>query len=707
MPVHAHQDRQPAQHKATSEYQTALPDNQILQLQRTIGNTATAAVVHNAPLSPPSTPGATGQMLALQRAIGNQAASRLVGQSSNTRIQRWPWNRKKSSQTTTSTTTSGRPLAMFDEMRKDPQLALAQQSQSGQQNQQNPLTQSQSGQQNQNPLTQSQSGQQSQQNQQATQPQQNTQQPPPPKFLQNITPKAKAIEDPDHANIIEGLSLTSTTTDAIGSMLSNAGGTLQSAKYDSVYQSFLREQGLPLNTVEADLTDAQAEALEKKEIEEGGLRTLAENADVRADLNIASSGMGVGIGAFTTVAGLFGLVDAWKKFRKNTDPAKRANLIMELVNQGTVGAIGGLQTASSLGGTISSAVSKYQPDNSAAEAASNSFSGLGDIFGSLGGMVEMFVTGIRGMKGAIDLFRGVGEGSKREQGMQIAAEFIKSGKAFLMTGKSAISAAKTFMDIAGTANAFTSAVPIIGAAVNIVVQFVDTGLQILDGIRQAIKIAEARLMAGKMQKQLNDENSKQNKDANRVSYLQKMVEINIKRVKRAVIPLITSISNSIANIISIGGSILNIVGAATSAAYGAGVGIMAAGYAATGTSAVMKLSGAAAKPIAAGVRMIKQKGRDMAEKSPTGVAAKVFKFNADKSTEKKKQAYIQHAQQLFEVITALPDKYDANNAQEKQQYDDAYLMLEATGVNVEELFKKNGDPKDQMLMIIEAMQVRE
>ncbi len=54
-------------------------------------------------------------------------------------------------------------------------------------------------------------------------------------------------------------------------------------------------------------------------------------------------------------------------------------------------------------------------------------------------------------------------------------------------------------------------------------------------------------------------------------------------------------------------------------------------------------------------------------------------------------------------VEHLPN-FDAKN---KSRYDEAQLLLEATGVDLTKLFKENGKPAEQIKMLAGAMKERE
>lgn len=94
-----------------------------------------------------------------------------------------------------------------------------------------------------------------------------------------------------------------------------------------------------------------------------------------------------------------------------------------------------------------------------------------------------------------------------------------------------------------------------------------------------------------------------------------------------------------------------------------------------------------------GARTFKQYGRD---KGWSG-------FDADKSSEKKHQKRVDHAKLIMKIVSSLPVPYTDDHY---QQYDMANKLLNATGIDKEELIAAT-TPDEQMGALIEAMKQRE
>ncbi|MBK9125598.1 MAG: hypothetical protein IPM16_21070 [Chloroflexi bacterium] len=505
----------------------------------------------------------------------------------------------------------------------------------------------------------------------------------------------------------------------------------KSAKYDSIYKDFLRDKGLPANTKEDNLTDKQKEQLAEKQKDEGGVRVLIKDDNARADLGIAATAFSGAAAAGGSLSGIVGFISSIQNWGEAENHWQRADLVMDMIGQGSQTLTGAGQTVAAAGGVVAGGVARHHDNLSAASDVADGFSGASDFIGALGGSVETLVSAAKIVPAAVQLFKGTGEGSTADQVLDITGHSIKVLKGFLSVAKSTISGLRVFLDIAGKSADFVAAVPIVGSAISIGIQLLDILLQAVEIIRHAIRIHKARRNAAKMERQLTPlgtaalKAKKRNRAAavanitdDKDHLLLKLIEVNRKRVNRAVLPLTSACINTIADVISISGSILNIVGVATSAAYGAGVALMATGYAATGTAGALKLGTALAKPTAALIRFQKQQMRNLAAKDTTNsgkktkwIVEKAGKvYNKDKSSTKKKAEYLANARRLMTIAKGLDVVKDTDKEPVKTQklksYEQLELMIKATGVSPKKLYKQNGNPAEQMKMLIAAMKER-
>ncbi|CAN7731667.1 hypothetical protein LJR153_006217 [Paenibacillus sp. LjRoot153] len=159
-----------------------------------------------------------------------------------------------------------------------------------------------------------------------------------------------------------------------------------------------------------------------------------------------------------------------------------------------------------------------------------------------------------------------------------------------------------------------------------------------------------------------------------------MKKINVKRTDRGAIQIgleLTKIAADIATLTGVGaqvGTPLKIV--------------------ATGIGAAM--------PIA---RSLKQAGRDRASKAGAWGITKAV-FNADKSTEKKKEKRAHDTDLIFDMFDKLP-LYDEQDAACVARYKQVESFVEAAGVSIQALYQFDGDPKNLKKAIVEAMGKRE
>ncbi|MEO8540990.1 MAG: hypothetical protein ABI577_14715 [bacterium] len=459
----------------------------------------------------------------------------------------------------------------------------------------------------------------------------------------------------------------------------------------------------------AELTQVPGDALNNY----GGSTTRLDGEELeftgatgQAALGSAGAGLGAVGSGLTTVGGGIGVVLSVMKLRelaKSTDPGKRWDqfaTLSILTGSGAQTLLGGAQTVAGMvgaGGNAAAAAGK-ETGKTVADASS----GVMDSLGALGGLVEMGVSGAQGVAKVAQLVKGKSWDADLASGAAI--DFLKSLKGAAMTAKSLVSAANTWMSLAGEAIAI---LPVVGAAINIVGQMVDVLIQLVTVAMRTYKLVKAAIMAAKMRAVETAKGA-----GSEVGKFAAGMALNAKkRWKRQIAPLIGNVVTIVADFISIGGSVLNIVGAATAAAYGAGVGVMAAGYAATATAGALKVGAALIKPTQSFVRWSKQRIRDKGQ-GGTGFhagAAKFFRVDMDKTTESKNKeiaGQISFLMKHLHGLRDLPAPTDSNYAAIKAEYEEAHLLVKSTGVKVNDLSGAS-DARAVVTLLAKAMRERE
>lgn len=436
---------------------------------------------------------------------------------------------------------------------------------------------------------------------------------------------------------------------------------------------------------------------------------------VAAGMGTVGAGLGAlgsGVGTVLAVMKLVKLINA-------TGPKEKgeiAKTIIDIFGGGVTTVAGAGQVMSGSAQSIAQGVAST--GNEAASTASDVASGITDSLGGLGGMVEAFVGLIKGVWGTVDYFRSISKkGWKQGSALaDVGGELLKSFKGFMVAGKSILSAANTFLELAGAGAEFIQAFPVVGAAINIVVQLVDGLITTIDTVKRAIKLVKAAVMASKLKDMTSST------VAGVADFAKGMVEVNKKRWQRQIIPLVSNVMTLFADLTSICGSVLNIVGVATAAAYGAGVGLMAAGYAAAGFSAITKIGAAGLKGGQKLVRWGKQEIRDLGKggKGATPNAGpnrfyrmgKKFGINMEKTSSKKTQDLTDQIDWLLKHLKTLPDPIPDEQTDPQGykgaviEYENAYLLVKSTGVNVKELTSaSDGDELVKILAV--AIKARE
>jgi hypothetical protein len=528
------------------------------------------------------------------------------------------------------------------------------------------------------------------------------------KKVSNRSEKVEQASD----TVIEETGLVSGFKDETSVALANFASQNPTLAFDGIYSDWLQENKLPQDTSLDSLSEEQLDDLEQKEIEEGGLSVTSKDADTRSDLGIGAGVAGTLAAGAGSMGAFASMVASITKLSVSKDPLwEKIILGMDAAGQGLqTGALAG-QALGSAGMTTASGVASM--GNETATEAANMMSGISDSLGSVAPVVQVFLSSLHVVRDLVK-FVSKKQPTRREKkalALEIGKNVLEAAKAFLLTARSTISAIRTFLDIAGAAATLTSIVPIIGAAINICVQFIDMVLQIIDIVRHAIRVHKSRLMSNRMAARREQEKQKQG-SLEQVEMLDKLREVNRKRMRRAIRPMVAASVSTVASLVSMGGSLMNVIGVATSPAYGAGVAVMAAGYALSAGAGIAKLGAGASKPIAGGIRTVKQKARDFAgvenpqTKQKTRAAVKkVFRVNTKKTSEKKHKRDVQTVKQLFIRLAKLP-AYDNNDKDVKAQYKDAYELLRATGVDRQALFRET-DIEVQVQKLIEAIKRRE
>lgn len=426
----------------------------------------------------------------------------------------------------------------------------------------------------------------------------------------------------------------------------------------------------------------------------------------QAGLSSAGAGLG-GVGSgLTALGGGLGVVLSIMKLRElsqSTDPGKRwdqAATWAVMTGSGAQTLVGGAQALAGLtgGAANAAAAAGKETGKTVADAAS----GAMDSLGALGGLVEMGVSGVQGVVKVAQMVRGKSWDAELASGA--AVDFLKALKGAAVTGKSIVSAANTWLSLAGEAVAI---LPVIGAAINIVGQMIDILIQLVSVTMRVYKLVKAAIMAHKMKAMQAAKGA-----ASDIGKFAAGMAVNAKkRWQRQIAPLIGNVITIVADFISIGGSVLNIVGAATAAAYGAGVGIMAAGYAANATAGAMKVGAALIKPTQTFVRWSKQRIRDKGQ-GGTGFharAGQLFHVNMNKTTQNKNKeiaSQISFLMRHLHGLRDLPAPTDATYGDIKAEYEEAHVLVKSTGVKISDLTAA-ADARAVVTVLAKAMRERE
>ncbi|UJF34109.1 hypothetical protein [Paenibacillus hexagrammi] len=339
-----------------------------------------------------------------------------------------------------------------------------------------------------------------------------------------------------------------------------------------------------------------------------------------------------------------------------------------------------------------------------AAKSSGSLDGVGkssvasDYTGSVGDAISGVKSAVLAVKGIYDMYSKFSEdgGLSKADTAKGIIEIIGNA---IESAQSALKAAKSIMEIMETSTAaLTTVIP----GVSIAVSGVKIALKTVDAIKAGLNrsamtvlkrsfkekhaskgfikakrwfggnagVDQTKLAAHKrdleLRKSQGDSAAETElQEITQYELAREMKAINVKRTDRASLQIgieLTKIAGDVATLTGVGAQV------------GTPLKIVAAGV-------------GAAMPA---VRTLKQMGRDRAAKPGAWGLTKAV-FNAEKSTEKKNEKRGADAQQLMDMIRALP-QLDASKPEVVKQYQQAHQFVNAAGVSLFELEKVKNDP---------------
>ncbi len=492
----------------------------------------------------------------------------------------------------------------------------------------------------------------------------------------------------------------------------------------------------------------QAEALVKKDL--GGIKdVLGEGGQLGFKIGDLSTGIaGEALGAF---GGLIGMIKGFKKYR-----GKEASLGDKI--EGAIGAYTGISAMVKSGTGALSKVSGFV-GGVVEDKAAKTLLGMGkEFFGFLGsgidtlkGTVETSVKFIKMIAGAVKQ-KGKSAGSRIKTFLEAAMGVAGSA---LGTIKSGIATAAGFLKTLSALPLVSSIMGIVGSVIDLVTGALDLVKSIYETIKLVVKIKkekeiEDQLKKGDFEKTEGELRPKlermeheaqpsggtpkravdkegrptvKQQETTLAKYLahtgprsagvkqdaqdiqthlmeQSLAAAVRKRIRRAYSRLPELIVDGIAASISIIGGLLS-VGADIAAVATAPTGIGTAAAVATKTiastvtsvlTASMKVGKAIYKIGRIGVRKLKQYARNKGW----------FGTNQEKTSEKKLARNKEATKALMLSIAKLDPKSPDFEAQASR----AQLRFKAAGVDMTELFGKNGQPDEQAKLIMKALSAR-
>ncbi|MDX1615703.1 MAG: hypothetical protein R3300_15430 [Candidatus Promineifilaceae bacterium] len=435
---------------------------------------------------------------------------------------------------------------------------------------------------------------------------------------------------------------------------------------------------------------------------------IAGSENMAGELNAASAGVGAGTASLAGLGNFLGLVES---IRVATDKKKTAR---ERTKGGIEAAEnvaqGGISAAQFAGGGVGSVTGMI-----GASAMGDISTGAVELLGGFGeGIAQLFATG----KGLVNLVWDIVQAAKhkkkwgdvlKENLGAMLGGLVPALKRFLGLSKSILSGVRWILKAVEVGGEFVQAFPLIGNSIGIFLKLLSILEETVKIVVEAVRISKAGWYIHKLHKM----------GAMALQTAGDVVRINKKRVKRHLLPVLTNTGRILSDLLGISGNVLQIVGVATSAAYGAGVGLMAGGIAAGAAGTVGKIGMSGIEVGAKGWRWAKQAGRDIAaakegkDKAKGGERGRFGKamssvFDTTKSTAQKDAKYKQDAQTILTNLAALPHIKGTPEEQSvivADHYRPMLALLKATGVSLKELQRQESLEKMQE-KLVEAMKSR-
>lgn len=436
---------------------------------------------------------------------------------------------------------------------------------------------------------------------------------------------------------------------------------------------------------------------------------IAGSESMSGELNAASAGVGIGTASLAGFGNFIGLVDAIRVISDKEKTKREKGMAYADIAQNV--AMGGVSAGQVAGSAVGSAAGF-----AGAGVLGDISTGAVELLGGIGDAItQAFATG-KGLANLIvdvvQVFRGEKDWKKalKENGGALLGGLLPALKRFLGMSKSILSGVRWILKAVEVGGEFVQAFPIIGNSIGIFLKLLSIIEESVKIVIEAIRISKAGWYIHKMGKV----------GAKALETAKEIIDINWKRVRRHLIPVLTNTGRIIGDLLGISGNVLQIVGVATSAAYGAGVGLMAGGIAATAGGSLLKVGMGATELGFKGLRWTKQAGRDLAskleskdvaagkeERGKFGTAMSKI-FNTDKTTAAKQAKYKADASKILENLSKLPPIAGTNEEQADilaKNYKPLMTLVKATGVSLKELQKQ--DSLEQMQqMLVEAMKKR-
>ncbi len=423
-------------------------------------------------------------------------------------------------------------------------------------------------------------------------------------------------------------------------------------------------------------------------------------------LGAGSIGLGsvsAGLGGVTKLIEMCLAVRDFKKTYNDNDLVEMLKSGADVVGSGSSAV---LQTGQVLTG--GSATLTQALLGEAGKAATGVLSGLGKGLDAIKGFVGFWVNGIKTVVSAVKVVQAWTKSKSGGEAIaDLAANALATVQGVLDTAKGTIDGARAILDGFSLFSAVTAVMGIVTACISLVTTLINTFAESINLLKRGVQWLVSVIVQRRLKKAGSAKESREE-----LKVRKELASISRKRKRRstgAVVQSLTVIGgNLLSAVMSLGSISFTIAGLASSwtgvgAVLGAGASMalnIASSITTLAASLGTKLAGVGVSAYRGGRQWLINVTAGSSKAWLRSLAPESWR---EKTTEKKTERRANHAKVLLNMVAELPP-YNKNV---RQRYDTVLFYLKATGVDMEDLFAKNGQPAEQAQMLMKAMKQRE